>query len=89
MKKGLLFKIATILLVASSLMFVGCEKYDIPSEYECYFYANGDVIKYENVSSYFIHDDGMVELVTNNKKIYIYSPGNVTIVSKGAIPNKK
>lgn len=92
MRKNILktLGLATIMIV--TLGFAGCSEEASASsnDYTAYLFFNGQYIKYDNVQDFDTKEDGRVDLkMTDGKKIELYSPGNVTVVTKGAIPEPK
>lgn len=88
MKKKVL-KLSLVLAIGLTLGLVGCSETSSASSdnYTAYLYFNGQYIKYDGVERYSVNSDGEVELdMTSGKEIKLYSPGNVTVVTKDAIP---
>lgn len=87
MKKKIL---KSLLLTAFiTLTLVGCSSEPSASSdnYSAYLFFNGQYIKYDKVENYSVNEDGEVKLsMTDGKTIKLYSPGNVTVVTKDSIP---
>lgn len=78
------------IIIMSTLGLAGCSESESTNGYTAYLFFNGQYIKYDNIQKYSTSEDGKVSFkMTDGKEIEIYSPGNVTVVSKNAIPESK
>lgn len=85
-------KILGSIMLGGCLTFglVGCGSSSSDTTSTAYLFFNGQYIKYNNVKEYNTNEDGTVKLkMMDGKEIKLYSPGNVTVVTKGAIPDQK
>lgn len=87
-KKKLLFSILAGAFILSAVLF-GCDASASSDEMTAYLFFNGQYIKYTGVQNYSVDSYGEVDLkMTDGKHIKLYSPGNVTVVTKDAIPEQ-